>query len=73
LVFEWVQSADLAGNLVILKTPPGSAHLVAFAIDQARLPDVAGTIAGDDTIFVAVRDVQAAERLTAWFRDPSPE
>ena len=73
LVVEWVQSADLAGNLVILKTPPGSAHLVAFAIDQARLLDVAGTIAGDDTIFVAVRDVQAAERLAAWFRNPSPE
>ena len=73
LVLEWVQSADLAGNLVVLKTPPGSAHLVAFGIDQARLPDVAGTVAGDDTIFVAVRDVAAAARLVDWFRSPPRE
>jgi transcriptional regulator of arginine metabolism len=73
LVVEWVQSADLAGNLVVLKTPPGSAHLVAFAIDQARLPDVAGTVAGSDTIFVAVRDTEAAARLADWFRNPPRE
>jgi transcriptional regulator of arginine metabolism len=73
LTVEWVQSADLAGTLVVLKTPPGSAHLVAFAIDQARLPDVAGTVAGDDTIFIAVRDAQAAARLADWFRNPPGE
>jgi transcriptional regulator of arginine metabolism len=73
LVVEWVQSADLAGNIVVLKTPPGSAHLVAFAIDQARLPDVAGTVAGDDTIFVAVCETEAAARLIDWFRNPPPE
>jgi transcriptional regulator of arginine metabolism len=73
LVIEWVQSADQAGNLVVLKTPPGSAHLVALAIDQARLPDVAGTIAGDDTIFVAVRETGPAARLADWFRNPPAE
>ena len=73
LVVEWVQSADLAGNLVVLKTPPGSAHLVAFAIDQARLAEVAGTVAGDDTIFVAVREAEAAAQLAAWFRNPPRE
>ena len=73
LVVEWVQSADMAGHLVVLRTPPGSAHLVAFAIDQARLPEVAGTVAGDDTIFVAVRDPQAAARLADWFRNPPRE
>lgn len=73
LVVEWVRSADLAGQLVVLKTPPGSAHLVAFAIDQARLPEVAGTVAGDDTIFVAVRHAEAAARLADWFRNPPGE
>ena len=73
LVVEWVQSAEPAGNLVVLKTPPGSAHLVAFAIDHARRPEIAGTIAGDDTIFVAVRDAAAAARLADWFRSPHPE
>jgi len=53
---EWVQSVEAAGNLVVLRTPPGSAHLVGLALDQAKLPEVAGTICGDDTLFVALRD-----------------
>jgi len=64
---DWVRSIDVAGNLVILKTPPGSAHLIGVALDQAALPEVVGNICGDDTIFVAVRDAalapQFAERL----------
>jgi transcriptional regulator of arginine metabolism len=56
VVRDWVRSVDFAGNLVVLKTPPGSAHLVGVALDRAGLPDVVGTICGDDTIFVAVRD-----------------
>ncbi|HEX8653726.1 MAG TPA: arginine repressor [Allosphingosinicella sp.] len=53
---DWVQSVEAAGNLVVLRTPPGSAHLVGLALDQAKLPEVAGTISGDDTLFVALRD-----------------
>lgn len=60
---EWVQSVEAAGNLIVLKTPPGSAHLVALAIDQARLPEIAGTISGDDTLFLAVRDGVVADAL----------
>ena len=56
LLAEWVTDIVEAGNLVVLKTPPGSANLVANALDAARLDDVAGTIAGDDTIFVALAD-----------------
>jgi transcriptional regulator of arginine metabolism len=44
------------GNLVVVTTPPGYANALARAIDEAALPDVAGTIAGDDTIFVAARE-----------------
>ena len=66
---EWVQSVEAAGNLLVLKTPPGSAHLVGLALDQARLDEVAGTICGDDTLFVAVRDgfdaALTAERFRA--------
>ena len=39
---------------MVIKTPPGSAHLVGVALDQADLPEVVGTICGDDTIFVAL-------------------
>jgi transcriptional regulator of arginine metabolism len=53
---DWVDAITPAGNLLVVRTPPGSANLVANAIDVARLADVAGTIAGDDTIFIALAD-----------------
>jgi transcriptional regulator of arginine metabolism len=53
---EWVQSVETAGPLLVLRTPPGSAHIVGLALDQAKLPEVAGTISGDDTLFLALRD-----------------
>jgi transcriptional regulator of arginine metabolism len=53
---EWAVAIEPAGQLLVLKTPPGSAHLVASAIDHARIPEVAGTVSGDDTLFVALRD-----------------
>jgi transcriptional regulator of arginine metabolism len=56
LLAEWVDAIIPAGNLLVLKTPPGSANLVANALDAAGLEEVAGTIAGDDTIFVAISD-----------------
>lgn len=52
-----------AGILVIVITPPGSANVVARAIDQAGLDDVVGTIAGDDTIFVATPSEMVASTL----------
>lgn len=56
LLAEWVDAIIPAGNLLVLKTPPGSANLVANALDAAGLEEVAGTLAGDDTIFVAISD-----------------
>jgi transcriptional regulator of arginine metabolism len=56
-------SLTAAANLVVIHTPPGSASVLASAIDRAALPDVAGTIAGDDTIFVAPRDGVSAPEL----------
>ena len=54
LLAEWVTDIVEANGLVVLKTPPGSANLVANALDAAALEGVAGTIAGDDTIFIAL-------------------
>jgi transcriptional regulator of arginine metabolism len=45
-----------SGNLVVLHTPPGYAHLLAVTLDQARVPGVCGTIAGDDTVLVICDD-----------------
>lgn len=51
-----VLDADTAGDhLIVLKTAPGQAQIVAIAIDRAKFPEVVGTVAGDDTIFVATK------------------
>ena len=53
-------SLDLSGdNLVVARTEPGLASAVAVQIDGAAIPEIVGTLAGEDTIFVAVRDQKA--------------
>jgi len=52
-----------AGLLLVLVTLPGSAHAIAAALDRARWPEVVGSIAGDDTVFVACPDRSALQRL----------
>ena len=51
------------GNLVVVQTTPGAASAVALLIDAAKQKDVLGTIAGDDTVFVAPRQAKNADRL----------
>jgi len=63
LVGELLISADASGNLAVLRTPPGAAHYLASAIDRAGLPQVIGTIAGDDTIMVVARDADGGRSL----------
>ena len=52
-----------AGLLLVIRTVPGSAHAIAAALDRARWDDVEGSIAGDDTVFVAVGDRGAMRRV----------
>lgn len=49
---EFVVEVAYSGNLAVLHTPPGSAHVVASALDRAGLADVLGTVAGDDTLMI---------------------
>jgi transcriptional regulator of arginine metabolism len=60
-----------AGLLLILRTLPGSAHAIAAALDRARWPEVAGSIAGDDTVFIACADRRAVERVRRRLSDIS--
>ena len=53
---RYALDAEAAGSLVVLTTPSGYANALAQAIDEAEHPGIAGTVAGDNTIFVAVRD-----------------
>jgi transcriptional regulator of arginine metabolism len=47
---EWVAEVALSGNIVVLRTPPGCAHVVASALDRSRVDGLLGTVAGDDTL-----------------------
>ena len=62
---DWVRSIDIAATIVVLKTPPGSAHLVGVALDESPFEEIVGTICGDDTIFAACRSTGDAEALAA--------
>jgi transcriptional regulator of arginine metabolism len=67
---EFVLSVRAAASLVVVRTPPAGAHPLARALDEAALPDVVGTIAGDDTVFVATPGPTAALRLERRLRTP---
>ena len=63
-IVDGVLTVEAAGEaLVVLHTPPGEANRVAVALDRLAWPDVVGTIAGDDTIFLAVKDNPAQRRV----------
>ena len=60
-------SARASANLVVVRTPPGAAHYLASAIDQAAPDAVLGTIAGDDTILIISTERTGGADLAAWF------
>ena len=53
---EWVVDVTSSANLVVVRTPPGCAHVVASALDRSGLAEVIGTVAGDDTVLVILED-----------------
>jgi transcriptional regulator of arginine metabolism len=53
---EWVVEVERSLNLVVLRTPPGSAHVVGSALDRSGFPGVIGTVAGDDTVLVVASE-----------------
>ena len=67
LCADLLVSAESSANLVVLRTPPGAAQFLASAFDKAELPDVLGTIAGDDTLLVISRDPAGGSALASRF------
>jgi transcriptional regulator of arginine metabolism len=71
-VAEFLRRIEAVHQLVVLKTDPGQAQTLAIALDRAHMPDVVGTIGGDDTILVIFRSDRDAreftERLEEWAR-----
>jgi transcriptional regulator of arginine metabolism len=66
---EFLRDIRMAQNLIVLRTAPGHANALAAALDQEDIPEVVGTIAGDDTILVIAPDNATAETLRARFLD----
>jgi transcriptional regulator of arginine metabolism len=62
---EYLVDTAASGNLVVLHTPPGSAHVVASAVDRASAVDVVGTVAGDDTVLVVCDEDEGAKKVAA--------
>jgi transcriptional regulator of arginine metabolism len=60
---EWVVDLAVSGNLVVVRTPPGSAHVVASALDRTKIEGLLGTVAGDDTILVIAEETHGGKAL----------
>ncbi len=72
-IADGVLTCEPAGEaLIVLHTPPGEANRVAVALDRLAWPDIVGTIAGDDTIFLAVKDGMAQRRVVRQLRRLAP-
>ena len=67
-LMEYASGVDRTQQLVVVRTGPGQAQPLALAIDRAKLPDVVGTLAGDDTILVISRDARRARGLAEKLR-----
>ena len=79
-IVDYLRRVDLVQQLLVLRTDPSQAQPLALAIDQAELPEVVGTVAGDDTILVITRHARAGREVARMFegwlaaarsRDPS--
>jgi transcriptional regulator of arginine metabolism len=66
---ELLVAAEGSANLAVLRTPPGAANFLGSAIDKAELPEILGSIAGDDTVLVISREPTGGEALARRFVD----
>ena len=66
---EWVAEVTHSANLVIVRTPPGCAHVVASALDRSGLDGLLGTVAGDDTMLCVATEAVGGTRLAANLRE----
>jgi transcriptional regulator of arginine metabolism len=66
---DYLLNIEAVQHMVVVKTGTGEAQILAVAIDRARLPEVAGTLAGDDTILIIARDPKSAQAVVQQLRD----
>ncbi|MDD7201047.1 MAG: ArgR family transcriptional regulator [Sphaerochaetaceae bacterium] len=68
-----ILSIEFSGNIGVVKTRPGHANSVGIALDILALPEILGTVAGDDTIFIILREGMTKEDLLESFKTRIPE
>ncbi len=68
-----ILSIEFSGNIGVVKTRPGHANSVCFSVDVLSLPEILGTVAGDDTIFIILREGMTKEDLLESFQTRIPE
>jgi len=66
---DWVVEVGHSANMIVLRTPPGSAHVVGSALDRVGLPEILGTVAGDDTLMLVVAEGASAAQCSAKLSD----
>lgn len=66
---DWVVEVGHSANVVVIRTPPGTANVVGSALDRSGLPEVLGTVAGDDTVIVIVAGGASGEPLAHRLRE----
>jgi transcriptional regulator of arginine metabolism len=66
---EWVAEVAASANLVVMRTPPGCAHVVASALDRSGLDGLLGTVAGDDTLLCVAMPGTTGDRLAERLRE----
>jgi transcriptional regulator of arginine metabolism len=69
IIYESVVDIKTAGNIAVIKTYPGMANAAAAAIDNMKFDEVVGTLAGDDTIFIAAETSADADSFAVKFRE----
>jgi transcriptional regulator of arginine metabolism len=66
---EWAVSIEHSGDLVVVRTPPGCAHVVASALDRSAVTGILGTVAGDDTILIIATAEVGGSAMTSQLRE----
>lgn len=68
---QFVIDSGVSGNIAMLKTSPGNAHSIGVVLDAAQWPEVLGTVAGDDTVFVLLRSSRLGKKVLGRIRELS--
>ena len=68
---QFVVRTGVSGNMIVIKTAPGNAHSVGVVLDAAQWPEIMGTVAGDDTVFVLLRSSRLGKKVVGRIRELS--